>query len=51
MFCQVRNLMHYLNDCYPILYPKGISSGTQAIDKTSELLLVMAECRNTFYNA
>ena len=30
-----------LNACYAILYPKGIDSGIQAINKTNKLLSVL----------
>ena len=50
MVCQLRNLIYYLHACYAILYPKGMGSGIQAIDKTNELLSVMTVCRNSFHN-
>ena len=50
MVCQLGNLMYYLHACYAVLYPKGMCSGIQAIDKTTELLSVMAVCRNAFHN-
>ena len=50
MICQFRNLIYYLHVCYSILYAKGMGSGIQAIDKTDELLSVMAVCRNAFHN-
>ena len=33
MSCQLRNLIYYLNAYYSILYPKGMDSGIQAMDK------------------
>ena len=50
MIYQLRNLNHHLHPCFAILYPKGMGSGTQAIDKTNKLLLVMTVCRNVFHN-
>ena len=50
MVCHLRNLIYYLHACYTILYPKGMGSGIQAIDKTNELLSVMTVCRNAFHN-
>ena len=51
MFCQLRNLIYYLNACYAILYPKDMDIGIQTIDKTNEHLSVITVCRNTFHNA
>ena len=51
MFCQLRKLIYYLNLCYAILYPKGMDSGIQAIDKTNQLLSVIIVFRNAFHNA
>ena len=39
-----------MHACYAILYPKGIVSGIQAIDKIHELLSVMTVCRSAFHN-
>ena len=39
-----------MSACYAILYPKGMGSGVQAIDKTNEPLPVMTVCRDTFGN-
>ena len=46
----MRNLIYYLYACCAILYPKGMSSGIQTIDKTNELLSIMTVCRNTLHN-
>ena len=50
MACQLKKLIYYLHACYAILCPKGMGSGIQAIDKTNELLSIMAACRNDFHN-
>ena len=50
MVCQFGNLTYYFHACYAILYPKGISSGIQAIDKANELLSIMTACENAFDN-
>ena len=42
--------MHYLNACYAILYPKGMGSEIQAIDKTNKLSSVINVCKNVFHN-
>ena len=33
-----------------MLYPKGMGSGIQAINETTELLSVLNVCRKVFYN-
>ena len=50
MVYQLKNLISYLNACYAILYPKGMGSGIQAIDKTNELLSVITVNGNAFHN-
>ena len=43
--CQLKILTYYLNAGYAILYPKGMNSEIQAVDKTNKLLSVMTVCR------
>ena len=43
--CQLKHLTYYLNAGYAILYPKGMDSEIQAVDKTNKLLSVMTVCR------
>ena len=50
MVCQLINLIYYLNACYAILYPKGMGSRIQTINKTNELLTVIIVCRNVLDN-
>ena len=50
MVCQLRNLIYHLNTCHAILYPKGMGSGIQTIDKTNETLSTMTVswCHDTY---
>ena len=50
LVCQLRNLIHYLNACYAILYPEGIGIEIQTIDKTNKLLSVMTVRRDAVHN-
>ena len=49
MVCHLKNLIHYLNACYAVLYLKGMGSGIQAIEKTIKLSSVTTVCRNAFH--
>ena len=50
MICRLRNLIYYVNAGYATLYPSGVGSEIQAINKTNDLLSVMTVCRNVYHN-